>query len=166
MKHMPSVLAIPLIISLIPPIMTNKLSFTFRTRDDFLNNIPKDKVGIYVIWQKGQLEGLYGRTNNLRTRILGSYIPPLYTRNRKRGRPIEVMNDRPLRWGLRANVHFWEFSDNEKVIQLEHLIKRKIKKTKMVIKNEEKRQLELYNISDREQIENLISKCIAEASFL
>ena len=143
----------------------NKLSFTFKTRNDFQNNIPKDKVGIYVIWQKGQLEGLYGRTNNLRNRILSSYIPPLYTRNRKRGRPIEVMKDRPLRWGLRANVHFWEFSDNEKVIQLEHLIKRRIKKTKMVIKNEEKRQLELYNISDRKQLEELINECIKDGFF-
>lgn len=68
--------------------------------------------------------------------------------------------------GVRANVHFWEFSDNEQVIKLEHLIKRTIKKTNMVITNEEKRQLELYNICDRERIENLIGKCISEASFL
>jgi hypothetical protein len=138
-----------------------KYSFTFRTRTDFQNNVPKNKNGIYVICQKGQIEGLYGRTNNIRNRILGSYIPPLYVRNRKRGRPIEIMGERPLRWGRRVNVQFWEFTDNETVIRMETTIKRMIKRTNMCIRNEGHTQLELYRTVDLRRLVQLIETCLA-----
>lgn len=138
-----------------------KYSFTFRTRTDFQNNVPRDKNGIYVIHQTGQIEGLYGRTNDIRGRILGSYIPPLYVRNRKRGRPIEVMSDRPLRWGQKVHVRFWEFTDNETVIRMETAIKRHIKRTDMCIRNEEQKQIELYRIADLRRLVRLIDGCLA-----